>query len=117
MSAGVIPPHPLELLSSKRFINALDKLKEAFDYIVLDSAPTIAVSDSIVLSQYVNNLVYVVKADDTPVQMATDGLKRLRQVNAPIAGIVLNQISPSKRPGRYSYYYGDYYKYYGYSNS
>jgi len=114
MPAGVIPPNPLELLSSKRFQSGLEKILEAFDYIVLDSAPIMAVSDSIVLSQYVNSIAYVIKADDTSHHLVKDGLKRLRHVNAPIVGVVLNQVSAPKSPGRYNYYDSDYYHYYGY---
>ena len=115
MPAGVIPPNPLELLSSKRFQAGLEKIMETFEYIVIDSPPVIAVSDSIVMSQFVNSVAYVVKADDTPRQVVNDGLKRLRQVNAPIVGVVLNQVSPPKK-GRYGYYSSDYYHYYGYES-
>lgn len=95
----------------------LEKIVEAFDYVVLDSPPVIAVSDSIVLSQYVNSLAYVVRADDTPQQLVNDGLKRLRQMNAPIVGVVLNQVAPPKQPGKYGGYSSDYYHYYGYDKS
>ena len=101
MPAGVIPPNPLELLSSEKFKKAIEALKGAFDYVVIDSAPTIAVSDSLVMSNYVRSVIYVVKADDTPYQLAADGIKRLRQVDAPIIGAVLNQVAPSRKPGRY----------------
>ena len=67
------------------------------------------------MSQYVNSVAYVVKADDTPHQVVNDGLKRLRKVNAPVVGVVLNQVSPPKK-GKYGYYSSDYYHYYGYEN-
>ncbi|MFQ5661082.1 MAG: GumC family protein [Gammaproteobacteria bacterium] len=114
MPAGIVPPNPLEMLSSDRFIKAIESLKSSFDHIVFDSAPTIAVSDVMVISQCINSIIYVVKADATPYQLALEGIKRLRHVDAHIAGVVLNQMTPSKRPGRYGYAYGDYYNYHGY---
>ncbi|MGK0299033.1 MAG: succinoglycan biosynthesis transport protein ExoP [Gammaproteobacteria bacterium] len=117
MSAGIIPPNPLELLSSNRFKQGLKVLIDKFDHIVIDSAPTIAVADATVISQHVNSLIYMVKADETPYQLAQEGIKRLKHVNAPFTGVVLNQVKPSNKPGKYGYYGGDYYKYYGYSDA
>ena len=113
MPSGEIPPNPLELLSAERFITGLNSLKSKYDHIVIDSAPSVAVSDAVVLSQLVNQVIYVVKADATPYQLAEEGLKRLQKVNAPIVGVVLNQVGPPKKSNHYSHYYG----YYGYGKS
>jgi succinoglycan biosynthesis transport protein ExoP len=118
LSAGTVPPNPLELLSSKRFGEVLSKLKEAFDIVLIDSAPLQLVSDAQVLSQFASAVIYVVKADTTPYQVAQNGLKKLRRVDAPILGVVLNQLDLEKAEK----YYGEYsgyksyrgYKKYGY---
>jgi len=110
MTSGEVPPNPLELLSSRRFQEVIDKLKEAFDIVVIDSAPLQLVSDALVLSQMANAIIYVVKADSTPYQLAQNGIKRLRQVNAPLAGVVLNQLDLEKAEK----YYGEYSGYGGY---
>lgn len=115
MTAGDVPPNPLELLSSRRFQEAIEKLKEAFDIIVIDSAPLQLVSDALVLSQVANSVVYVVRADSTPYQLAQNGIKRLRQVNAPLAGVVLNQLDVEKAEKYYGEYSG-YGSYKGYQN-
>jgi len=117
MPAGQIPSNPLELLSSQRFKKGLEVLSESFDHIVLDSAPAVPVSDPIVLSRLVTSTIYVVKADETPYQLARVGIKKLQQVDANIVGVVLNQVNPKKRPGRYGYAESDYYTYYGYDKS
>jgi Mrp family chromosome partitioning ATPase len=52
LPAGTVPPNPLELLSSKRFEDVVTKLKEAFDIVLIDSAPLQLVSDAQVLSQF-----------------------------------------------------------------
>jgi capsular exopolysaccharide synthesis family protein len=115
MPAGLVPPNPLELLSSNKFKKALEALSEEYDHIVIDTAPTVAVSDALVISSYVNALIYVVQADSTPYQVAQAGVKRLKQVGAPIIGVVLNKMQPGKK-SRYGYYGADYYSGYGYDS-
>ena len=107
--SGKVPPNPLELLSSQRFKRLLQQLQADYEVIVIDCAPALAVSDALVLAQLVDALLYVVQAESTPCQAAEQGLKRLRRVNAPLLGVVLNQV-PS--PGRA--YYGRYQRYYRY---
>lgn len=116
MPAGIIPANPLELLSSKRFSAALQQLSQHFDRIVLDSAPTHSVSDAMVLSTYANAVVYVVKSDSTSAQLAAKGIRRLREVDAPVSGVVLNQVDLDKASS-YGSYYADYYSNYGYYQS
>jgi capsular exopolysaccharide synthesis family protein len=121
LPSGTVPPNPLELLSSKRFEDVITKLKEAFDIVIIDSAPLQLVSDAQVLSQFASSVIYVVKADATPYQVAQNGLKKLRRVSAPILGVVLNQLDLEKAEK----YYGEYsgyrsyrgYRKYGYSKT
>jgi polysaccharide biosynthesis transport protein len=121
LPAGTVPPNPLELLSSRRFEEVLNRLKETFDIIVIDSAPLQLVSDALVLSRLASSVVYVVKADATPYQVAQNGLKKLRRVNAPVLGVVLNQLDLEKADKYYGEYsgYGSYkgYKKYGYKKA
>jgi capsular exopolysaccharide synthesis family protein len=121
LPAGTVPPNPLELLSSKRFADVVTKLKEAFDIVIIDSAPLQLVSDAQVLSQFASSVIYVVKADATPYQVAQNGIKKLRRVDAPLLGVVLNQLDLEKAEK----YYGEYsgyksykgYKKYGYTKT
>jgi polysaccharide biosynthesis transport protein len=121
LPAGTVPPNPLELLSSRRFEEVVAKLKDAFDIVVIDSPPLQLVSDALVLAQHASSVIYVVKADGTPYQVAQNGIKRLRRVNAPLLGVVLNQLDIEKAEK----YYGEYsgyksykgYKKYGYSKT
>jgi capsular exopolysaccharide synthesis family protein len=111
LPAGTVPPNPLELLSSRRFADVLGKLKEAFDIVIIDSAPLQLVSDAQILSQFASAVIYVVKADATPYQVAQNGLKKLRRVNAPLLGVVLNQLDLEKAEK----YYGEYSGYRSYA--
>ncbi|MBF7730517.1 GumC family protein [Pseudomonas sp. N040] len=116
IGAGTVPPNPLELLSSPRFAKAMEVLKGKYERIVIDSPPTQAVSDAIVLSTFADSLIYVIKSDATHIPMVEKGIGQLLQNNAPIKGIVLNQVD-IKKAKKYGYRYGGYYDYYGYSDA
>ncbi|QJD30650.1 GumC family protein [Methylococcus geothermalis] len=110
MPAGLIPPNPLELLSSHRFAEAMAELESEYDAIILDAPPMQPVSDALALSRLVRSVIYVIQAEKTPVHMARSGIDRLRKVRAPLTGVVLSQLNIEKsRRGYSSYYYGDYY--------
>jgi capsular exopolysaccharide synthesis family protein len=113
--AGIVPPNPLELLSSKRFANLIAQLEEKYDRVIIDSAPTQAVSDSLVLSDLCDGVIFVVKADSTTTQVALGGLQRLLRVDAHLMGVVLNQFDAAAA-ARYGYHRGQY-DYYGYGSS
>lgn len=104
MPAGVIPPNPLEMISSRKFVEALNALKQSFARIVIDSAPVHAVSDPLVLASYADAVIYVVKADSTSATLARRGIERLVASNEPLTGVVLNQFV--QRSGN-RYYGGD----------
>lgn len=114
LPAGIIPPNPLDLLSSERFASTLAQLEGQYDRIVIDTAPTLLVSDAMVISPLVGGVVCVVKADATPYQQARAGIKRLHDVHAPLIGVVLNQLDTQKASKYYGAEYGGYYDAYGY---
>jgi len=117
MHAGIIPPNPLELLASNRFKAVLKSMENHYDRIIIDSTPVQAVSDALVLSKFAKGVVYVVKADATPDRVIKNCFKRLQEVDAPIIGVVLNQVD-IKKSARHGYEdYEGYYDHYGYSTS
>jgi len=113
LPCGSLPPNPLELLSSQRFAKTMALLEENYDRIVIDSPPVQAVSDALVLSRYAKAVVYVVEADKTHENLVQNGIKRLLQYKAPIAGVILNKFNVDKS-AKYGYEYGGYYDHYGY---
>ena len=115
LSAGIVPPNPLELLSSKRFAALIEVLGKKYDRIVMDSPPVQAVSDALVLSTFASIVIYVIKSDETSIPIAQKGIGQLLQNNAPMAGVILNQVDINKAE-KYGYSYGGYYDYYGYSD-
>lgn len=116
LSAGAVPPNPLELLSSERFVEFIELVKGEYDRIIIDSPPTQAVSDALMLGTLANALIYVIKSDDTTIPLAIKGVGQLLQSNVPVTGVVLNQVD-IKKAKKHGYNYSGYYDYYGYSVS
>lgn len=115
LPAGMVPPNPLELLSSPRMAQLLEVLKKRYARIIIDSPPTQAVSDTLLLATHSSALIYVIRAHSTPIPLVQKGVGQLLQNNAPVTGMVLNQVN-LKAAGKYSYDYANHYGAYNSSN-
>ena len=102
---GTIAPNPSELLGSPRAIRLLEILKKKFDYIILDCGPTIGLPDALILARIADKVVIVSSLNYTPMDMLVNTKKSLENVNANIAGIVVNKVKGSS-----SSYYSKYYE-------
>jgi len=117
LTAGSIPPNPLELLLSEKFKELLAELGEKYDTIIIDSPPVQLVSDAVVLASMATGVVFVLKADATPFQLARRAIHILQRGGASLFGIVLNQANFRNEEyyggyggyGKYNYhsYYGE----------
>ncbi len=107
--AGSPPPNPADLLQSEKFKKFLAELPEHFDKIVIDSAPLAAVTDSAIISTLADTTLFVIRAFKTSHHLARQGLRALRDVDARVAGAVLNAVDLAR--GTNSYYYQQYYYY------
>jgi capsular exopolysaccharide synthesis family protein len=118
LTSGQHSSNPLELIASNKFKELLKKLGEHYDYIILDTPPTQAVSDALVMGSIADAVVYVVKAHSTSINTVKHGLNRLQYANANVVGVVLNQVDTKKQSyyGGNDYYAG-YYDSYGYSKT
>jgi capsular exopolysaccharide synthesis family protein len=105
--AGPAPPNPADMLHSERFRRFIQELGERFDRVVIDSPPVVAVTDSAIISTFVDGTVFVVRAFETSRHLSAQGLRALRDVDAPIVGAVLNAVNLNRH--EYSYYYHYYY--------
>ena len=105
LTSGKVPPNPAEMLASKAMTNLIGNLKDNFDYIILDSAPVQAVTDSQILSTKADGTILVVKAKKTKRDSVKNAIGLLKKVNANILGTVLNGVEQSK--SNYYYHYGD----------
>ena len=114
---GTLPPNPLEVVSSKRFSENLSRLRDSFDYIVVDGTPLLPVSDSIVLARLADATVLTVKSDDTSHDVALEALKRLRSARVSAVGVVMQQVDMKKMRGYGRRYAASYSGYYGYKKT
>jgi capsular exopolysaccharide synthesis family protein len=103
LPAGAVPPNPAELLSSNRLPQLLGELQEQFDIIVVDSPPTLAVTDARILASKCDGVVFVLKHGKTKREMAQRALADLEHVNANILGVVLNDKQRSRKENSYPY--------------
>lgn len=112
MPSGNIPPNPSELLSSKRMDSLLQKLREKFDYIILDLPPVNLVSDAAAVSSLITGIILVVRVGYEQKKELERCFRQLRLSNAKILGCVMNGMMVSGSTyGKYRHYYkGHYYQ-------
>lgn len=108
--SGRIPPNPAELIGSHEMLTLLDRLVAEYEYVVVDSPPVLPVTDSVVLSRFVDGVLLVVRGGATPRRVVGDAKNRLLSVGARVIGTVLNDVDISG--GDYYYYNRYYHSYY-----
>ena len=102
---GTIAPNPSELLGSSLAAELFGILKKKFDIIILDCSPTIGLPDALILARLADKVMIVSAIDYTPLDMLVNTKKALENVNASIAGVVVNKVK-----GASSSYYSKYYE-------
>jgi capsular exopolysaccharide synthesis family protein len=111
MPAGPKPPNPAQLLSSSAMEAMLQELRKRFKFVVLDSPPVLPVTDAMILSTFVDGVVFVVESGATVRGAVTRARKILQNVGATVLGIVFNKVDV-RHDGYYGYYGRYYNKYY-----
>ncbi len=113
MPAGTPPPNPAELLASSHMKDLLAELREQFDHIVIDTPPTLSVTDAVVLSPRADATILVIRSGQTTKQALRRARDILMQVNAHVAGVLLNAVDLTSPDYYYYYeYQGKYSQYY-----
>ena len=105
LSSGRLPPNPSEVLASTRVDQVLAELRSRTDVVILDCPPLLPVSDSLVIAGKADATLIVGVAGKTKRKDLARAIELLRQVDAPLAGAVLNGVDES---GAYGYGYGYY---------
>jgi capsular exopolysaccharide synthesis family protein len=107
LPCGIIPPNPSELLGSQRMVQLIERLREEFDMVLLDTPPVVAVTDALLLSHSADATLLVARADVTRVDALLRAMDSIERSGAGLLGVVLNNFNVANA-------YGSYYKYYQY---
>jgi len=107
LPAGRQPPNPAELLDSPQMDRLLEDLRTRFDAVIIDSPPVLAVTDSAVLAPKTDGVILVVRAEKTEKDAIALAIQQLRQVDAEILGLVVNDAKAEGAYQAYHEYYGD----------
>jgi capsular exopolysaccharide synthesis family protein len=106
--SGKIPPNPTELLSNERIGELFEHVSKKYDYVLVDTAPVIPVSDTLLLSKYANQFLYVIKAGSTDKKVLDFPLKLKEDKKISNLAFVVNYVKGADLGygGKYGYGYG-----------
>ena len=115
ISSGRTPPNPMELLSSVKMERMLDKLRESYDYIILDLPPVGEVGDALAAAKLTDGMLVVVRQNYCDRIALNSAIRQFEFVDAKILGVVFNStteygVGYGKR--YYNRYFNRYYKNY-----
>ena len=103
--SGNIPPNPAHLLTNGRFEQLLNEAKEEYDYIIVDTAPTILVTDTLLISKFADATLYMVRAEVTEKSLLEFSKNLSETGRLKNMAYVVNGVGASRAYG-YSYNYG-----------
>jgi capsular exopolysaccharide synthesis family protein len=107
--SGPTPPNPSELLGSDRMKHLIHEIRAKFAFVIFDSPPVMAVTDSIVLAANADGVVLCVHGGQTPRDIVQRAAERLRQSNIPVLGALLNNLDLQQYGYSFKKSYYDYY--------
>ena len=102
---GKVPPNPSELLNSQKTAKLISLLSEIFDYIIFDGPPVNGLSDPLIMSDFVDRTIVVTSLNSAPIELLESTKKMLTNVNAKVAGVIVNKVPRRKSSGKSYYYY------------
>lgn len=108
--SGPIPPNPAHLLTNGRFAKLIEEARDEYDYIIVDTAPTILVTDTMLISDLADATIYIARADFTEKNLLKFSKDLSETGKLKNMAYVINSVGASKSYG-YSYNYGYNYGY------
>lgn len=109
LTSGPVAPNPSEILMSHKMSTLLERLKEEYDYVLIDTPPVMLVTDAAAISSKVDGIIMVVASKANPPSTEIMAKEWLEQAGARILGCVLNKVEVAPRKYGSSYGYGYYY--------
>lgn len=110
IGSGPIPPNPSELLGSEKMSQLIEQLRELYAYVVIDSPPVLAVTDSIIVASHADGVILCVRGGATPRDLVQRTAERLRQNNVSVLGTLLNSLDLKHHGYSYAKQYYEYYE-------
>ena len=106
--AGVVPPNPTELLTRADLAGLIGHFRDKYDYIVIDSAPYLPVSDSSIINTYVDATLYTIRAGVTDLKLLPEINEDIKSETKPMknVSVILNDLDLEATRYRYGYGYG-----------
>lgn len=104
ITTGTTPPNPSTLLESQKLEQIMEKLKEQYDVIIFDTPPVSGITDTLLLSRLADTVLVVAKSKKTTLELLENTKKALENINANIAGVILNKVNKNN-----DRYYKNYY--------
>ena len=106
--SGKIPPNPAELLMSERMKGLVEEMATNYDYVVVDTAPLMVVTDTLLISEYADHIIYVTRAGVTETRILEFPLKLRSEGKLKGLSFVVNDVKESNLGygGKYGYGYG-----------
>jgi len=127
IASGNNPPNPIELLSSTKMSKAIEKLRDSYDYIIIDLPPVGEVSDAMVAAKMADGILLVVRQNYCNTSALSNAVNQFEFIESKILGVVMNCVNErtakynkkyyKKSYGRYGGYYGSYYGSYSQDSS
>lgn len=102
LTAGAQPPNPGQLLSSGGLHRIVDEARDSYDYVIIDTAPVLSVSDALWLSTMADGTLFVVRSNRTKAADLARALGSLEATRTPVLGIVLNGIRGAAKSPYYT---------------
>ena len=112
LTSGAIPPNPSELIASQTFADLLNKVKEEYDYVIMDTPPLGVVADTLLLKDFVGGYVLVVRERVTTHGDIENALQNIRLADSMVLGFLKVGCAlhaKGYKGRRYNYNYNNYY--------
>lgn len=106
--AGAIPPNPSELLKRKQMGHLIEKLKESYDFVILDAPPVTVVTDAAIVGRMADGALLVVRSKFAQTKTVRLAKHCLESVNVPLLGVVVTRFNEKRSGWRSGYQYGSY---------
>ncbi len=102
LTSGEIPPNPAELLETGEFSNLLERVKDEYDYIFIDTPPLTVVTDAVIVMRYCTGAVVVARQNVTTYDLLDTAMTNIRKTGVKILGFAV--LDSNEKAKRYRYY-------------